>query len=301
MEGKKIAEAVFDGCPTPIVLIGVEKGEVLNINTEARGLLGKNYNDEARFNDLFSNDADFPIDCFLDDLRNKNRASAIVKCGTGHLYLDGSVINTENGPIGYITLKLIAVADEIEGSKTDILTGIFRTVLDLPGCRNEREIIEKAAQSLYDVNWNVVKIGLFNRDFGLTHRYIVGLSGEEEERYSSSEMTPGDRARFFGDMFDEFKVGRSYFFPEEKGTGRLNSYGHRPGKRAPLSDDTWKPLDVYRVPIYDDSANVTGAIDPDDPRNGKRPDPETILLLDLFAESIAKSLDVVRSRIDEPK
>jgi hypothetical protein len=151
------------------------------------------------------------------------------------------------------------------------------------------------------VNWDVVKIGLFDLDFELTYRYIVGLSEEEAERFSSSEMLPRNRARFFGNLFDDFKVGRSYFFPEEKGTGRLNNYGHRSGKRAPLADDTWKPLDVYRVPIYDDAGYVIGAIDPDDPRNGKRPDPETILLLDLFAESIAKSLDVVRSRSDEPK
>ncbi len=93
-------------------------------------------------------------------------------------------------------------------------------------------------------------------------------------------------------MHDRWKVSNSYFFPaeyrDEWQHPELNLIDdHEVVHTTGAGPRNWNPDDLLIVPILNASGDMIGTVSVDDPYDGRRPDPETIELLEVFASQAA--------------
>ncbi len=131
--------------------------------------------------------------------------------------------------------------------------------------------------TLVDAEWNIWK----RAHAGLTEEEARGL----EERPS---LSPEMRRR----VLDEtYRIGNSYFVPHESRLGsELAGIGVSTARRAEDFVD-WHPEDLLFVPLVGKDGRVLGTISVDDPEDGRRPTPDSLQILELFAREAAFAID----------
>lgn len=91
---------------------------------------------------------------------------------------------------------------------------------------------------------------------------------------------------------DRWKVSNSYFFPAEYQDEWLNEDlelidEHEVTHTTGTGPRNWNPNDLLIIPILNAGGDLIGTISVDDPYDGRRPSPETIELLEVFASQAA--------------
>ena len=96
---------------------------------------------------------------------------------------------------------------------------------------------------------------------------------------------------------DEFRVSQSFFLPHET-AGHLTSSldGLLVHQTGPDSDgpSAWHPDDMLLVPLRGSSNDAIGLLTVDNPRNGLRPDRNTIEIIEIFANQAAQAIENAR-------
>ncbi|MGH2524472.1 MAG: GAF domain-containing protein, partial [Anaerolineales bacterium] len=98
---------------------------------------------------------------------------------------------------------------------------------------------------------------------------------------------------------DEFRISQSFFLPHEK-AGDLTASLDTISLTKTLPDDLlpngWHPDDMLIVPLRDPRGGIEplGILTLDDPRNGLRPDRNTIEVIEIFANQAALAIDSTR-------
>jgi diguanylate cyclase (GGDEF)-like protein/PAS domain S-box-containing protein len=112
-----------------------------------------------------------------------------------------------------------------------------------------------------------------------------GLSEADEQMVDDTirNRTEVCSARYQG----RYRIGNSYFFPEGESLARMSPV--IPSSRRFLSRGGWDHRDVLLIPFWLDG-QILGQISVDDPRDGKRPNPGNLTLLEEKASVAALAL-----------
>jgi PAS domain S-box-containing protein len=99
-------------------------------------------------------------------------------------------------------------------------------------------------------------------------------------------------------MQERFRVGRCYLIPEGAVDWAREFEGPiytPPGDGvADAAEDAWHPADMLFVPIDLRAGQVAGVISVDQPVDGRRPAPQTLLTLEIFANQAAVAIENAR-------
>lgn len=117
--------------------------------------------------------------------------------------------------------------------------------------------------------------GLDAQDVETLHRFVINQEPVRADKYAP-----------------QYLVGRSYYIPERgNGTARL---ARIKSHRRFISQDGWSSGDLLLVPIRL-NGQVLGQISADDPRDGGRPTPQSLMGLEELAAVAAVALSDARS------
>jgi PAS domain S-box-containing protein len=168
-----------------------------------------------------------------------------------------------------VFLRVAAEIESVEGlqEKIDrIAAGIV-----------EAETFRRALISLLDDSWNVVRVG------------SAGLDPEDVERIRKRPpLEPEERRRL---LDERYRMGSSFFIPHDDQVGREVLKGAIPSRLEASAFVDWHPDDMLFVPLYGRAKKVIGTLSVDDPFDGRRPTPESIRVLELFAREAAVCIE----------
>ncbi|HEW91653.1 MAG TPA: GGDEF domain-containing protein [Thermotogaceae bacterium] len=130
-----------------------------------------------------------------------------------------------------------------------------------------------------------VLINIFNYEKRIAERVACyGIDENEFEKLKKDPPTIDEVRDFFK---PEFKIGNSYFIPEEANK-KLDRNKVFMGKYETGTDEySWKPFDLFLIPLRDVNGGMIGYVSLDGPINGKRPTVEQVKVLEIFMEQIA--------------
>jgi diguanylate cyclase (GGDEF)-like protein len=100
-------------------------------------------------------------------------------------------------------------------------------------------------------------------------------------------------------MIDAYRVSRSYYIPHD-GLWMADVSYDVILERSYRSDleardrDQWHPDDILLVPLYGHRGGLVGILSVDDPEDRRRPTPETMTVLEIFANQAASAIENAR-------
>jgi PAS domain S-box-containing protein len=133
-------------------------------------------------------------------------------------------------------------------------------------------------------------ITLVDQDWRIWKRAHAGLSAEEARSLEETPALPPETRR---KVLDEaYRIGNSYFIPHESRLGsELAGIGVATSRRREEFVD-WHPEDLLFVPLLGKDGRVLGTISVDDPVDGRRPTPDSLRILELFAREAAFAIEL---------
>lgn len=155
-----------------------------------------------------------------------------------------------------------------------------------------REIVGAAHDSL---GFGTIVLNLLDRESNqLQVRAHAGLDEEGVRVLGQAVFDWNEVAQL---MQEQFRVGRCYFIPQ----GEVNwdrdfngpTYNIVKEEAGP-GDDAWRPDDVLIAPIELRGGETVGILSLDQPLDGKRPDPDTLQALEIYANQAAVAIENAR-------
>lgn len=156
-----------------------------------------------------------------------------------------------------------------------------------------QEIVQSAFKCL---DFGAVVLNLVHEDTRQVRVHAhVGLSEEGQQLLESATYDWDDIAQL---MQERFRVGGCYFIPH--GAINWEQDFHGPTAIIPGPEgqdrrlDDWHPDDVLIVPVEPREGQIVGVISVDRPLDGRRPTPETLQALEVFANQAAIAIENAR-------
>ncbi len=148
-------------------------------------------------------------------------------------------------------------------------------------------IVEAVRESL---GFNVVLLSLLDGENGcFVRRAAAGLSREEYEALAAQRVPRQEVERF---LDERFRVGHCYLVCHEAAERSPYSYTLHLSVRS--GPGAWHPEDLLLVPLYGRAGELIGVMSVDDPLDGRRPQPETLSALEIFAHQAAQAIENAR-------
>ncbi len=175
---------------------------------------------------------------------------------------------------------------QLAQSSSSRLALLLQAALDVQTTKTPKEALAIVATAVHSTGWESVAAHLFS-DWEITESAYVGLSEDEIHYLESIRSDKAYRASMYGEKYEPFRVGRSYFVPAEAREEDADLPPMRRSRREKGSQDTWDPFDVAYVPMRGPGREVIGTIAMDDPIDGQRPREEMFRYLEFFADLAA--------------
>ena len=135
----------------------------------------------------------------------------------------------------------------------------------------------RALISLFDDDWNVVRIG------------SADVDEEDLKRIRRRPpLLPEERKRLFD---DRYRLGHSFFIPHDDTDSREILRKGLASRRDRSEFVDWHPNDVLFVPLYGSRHKMIGTLSVDDPFDGRRPTVESLRIIELFAREAAMCIE----------
>ncbi len=146
---------------------------------------------------------------------------------------------------------------------------------------------ELLAEGIHSVGWQRVHLYVMDFDEGdLKSAATRGLNDEDREFLLNNPLYLKDVERMLMPQYDEYKIGRSYYFPHNS----EDDYIHEKRTTALISDkeakmsDGWHPEDLLFFPIIDIYGKIIGVVSVDDPVSGEKPTEESLAIVELLID-----------------
>ena len=179
--------------------------------------------------------------------------------------------------------------------QADQLRQIYSVSRLLRGEQPLQAILEAVAEGIQQTaGFNSVLISLRQDD---DHFVRTAAAGVPAQVYEEMKRSPVPLSRLEGLMLPQFQISGSYFLPAEReaewGQEDIDSYTPL---EAPLGggEAHWRPDDVLLVPMRTLGGELVGYLTVDDPRDGLRPTPPVVELLEIFASQAAFAVETER-------
>jgi len=147
------------------------------------------------------------------------------------------------------------------------------------GCQAiyEAELFKRSVFTLHNEKREITNIGYF------------GLDQDVIQAARESPAPDIELAKAF--MQDKFRIGNSYFIPQEAGLPITESDRYIKQAGGPYAtENTWQPKDELFVPIISDNNIIKGWLSVDTPFNHCRPSMDTIIFLEEIAGIVIKKI-----------
>ena len=153
-----------------------------------------------------------------------------------------------------------------------------------------QEIVQAIQHSL---GFEVVILSLIDEaNTELRPRAYVGIDEEQRQLFEQSAYAWEDFALV---LQERYRVGHTYFFPHDGDSSYLGRPGSGSnGRQSRLGDERWHPNDSLLVPVELRPGQIAGILSLGQPRNGRRPDEETLQALEVFAGQTAAAIENAR-------
>lgn len=163
---------------------------------------------------------------------------------------------------------------------------------------NPNSLFQEIVQAIhFSLGFGVVVLSLVEEDSGQVRvRAYSGLDDEGRQLLEESGFAWEDFAIL---LKERFRVGRCYFFPHE-GFNQEDDFQrptHLPDSQNVTMADLnkrWHPDDALYAPIELRPGQIVGIISVGQPKDGLRPDPETLQALEVFASQAAAAIENAR-------
>lgn len=159
---------------------------------------------------------------------------------------------------------------------------------------NPNSLFQEIVEAVHDLLvFKVVVLSLLDEDGKqMRPRASVGLDYQARQLLEETVYQWED---FVILLQDRFRVGRCYLFTHEAITGKLEVDLSRSDELLQtVLDQRWHPDDSLLVPIELRPGQIEGIFSLGEPRNGLRPDRETLFALELFAGHAATAIQNAR-------
>jgi len=166
------------------------------------------------------------------------------------------------------------------------LNGISNSILQVTDLK---EILKGIARGVKEYcGFGRVAISLIDENFQSTSVSYAGLTKEEIREFDRRELAVEERKRIFQ---PKFSVGNSYYIPHNQVPWRDRGLPSGFKQKDPAG---WHPDDYLFIPLYGKEKRVIGLISVDDPRDGKKPTPQSLAPVELFANQAAIAIENAR-------
>jgi PAS domain S-box-containing protein len=152
------------------------------------------------------------------------------------------------------------------------------------------ECLEMACRALSDAKlYQRAVMTLHNDERQITHLGQVGLDPKVVER--ARRGAAPDEALKEEMMSERFRISRSIFIPAEAELPLKKTRRYIQQKSRKMTDPgLWQPGDELFVPILNSDETVEGYLSVDTPWDGRRPDLQTILVLEDIVETVTRQI-----------
>ncbi len=178
--------------------------------------------------------------------------------------------------------------NELLRQRAETLSKLFETTREIGLDRPLEESLEALAYGIQEATpFQVVLISVVDKETGMQRRVAgVGMPLEtlnmmkaRQQPYSALEQL----------MRPEFKVGEGYLIPHDQRPLLTQDVQMVVVMREPAAEtpNAWHPEDALFYPLKDDEGNTIGVISLDAPRDGLRPNRNTLETIEIFAAQAA--------------
>ncbi len=156
-------------------------------------------------------------------------------------------------------------------------------------------LLEQIADNHEQLGYSSVIVNLIEPDSGMVR--VVVSKGLNEAGHATLDGAVYTWAEFDRPMQERFRIGECYFIPE--GHYAWDSDFDGPSYVPPATADAsswpeeerWHVEDMLLVPLRRLTGEVIGVLSFDQPLNGRRPDAEALLTLEIFANQAAAAFE----------
>ena len=190
-------------------------------------------------------------------------------------------------------MKLISYANQMEQFSLSAASMI--------SLKDEKAIFAGISRAIVDFSdFRRVLISLFKDE--APYRELIGYGGVSEELVAKIRKIPLPKSWYDGVFKQGIHLGQfSYYIPHTM-KHILNQEATIYGD-GPLPDDTsgWHPEDNLFVSMNDENGEFMGVISVDDSKSGRKPSPETIRPLEIYASLITQIIILKREQANRER
>lgn len=153
--------------------------------------------------------------------------------------------------------------------------------------------LQLIVEGLQAVGWGRVILSLRNSDFKPTQSIGSGFT-ESDMEYMAANFLPAEiwLQLLDNEKYQHFRLGSCYFVPEESNFVQEHASLILPDQQAVNPNpESWHPLDILCIPLYDQQQQKIGLIGLDQPNNGRRPIRQNLQIIELYAQFAASAIE----------
>jgi GAF domain-containing protein len=175
---------------------------------------------------------------------------------------------------------------------------LFNIVVDMQRADDLSAKLQIIADGLKKLGWGRVSVSLRDADLNMIDLACSGFTPEDEATLRASSLPGSEWKKRFAAEFDRFRIGNCYYLPWSDAWVRENVRGVRSHMHEPALSltegavtDGWHPQDLLYLPLYGREKRVVGIIGLDDPQDGGKPTPDSLHIIELFAQEAALAIE----------
>ena len=174
-----------------------------------------------------------------------------------------------------------------------LLDGVLAVMRELGASNDPRESLDLIVAALVGLlGFGAAAINVVTPDGDLRVEAVLGPAGVEKLLGTRRPM------QFWLELLDSAEQwGELRFFSHDRDQSLLDQFvSWSPNAPAGPEPDAWHPDDSLLAPLWDADRRLVGVLSVDQPRTGRRPDPDQRTVLELFAGHAAKAIRDAQAR-----
>ncbi len=182
-------------------------------------------------------------------------------------------------------------AHQATADERDKLVHLHRVVAEAQRAETLTAKLQILADGIHQLGWGRVSLSLRDANLDPIELVCAGFTPEDEAALRANLLPGSEWQKRFSAQLDRFRIGQCYYLPWADPWVRENVRGVKSHLSEPPRPDVWHPQDLLYVPLYGLGGRIIGIIGLDDPQDGRRPTPESLAIIELFAQEIALIID----------
>jgi len=188
-----------------------------------------------------------------------------------------------------VSIKLRQSLENIR-RRSDELATLMESSTKVMRTRDLHQRLKIVAEAIRKIGWRRVVITVRDENLEMTDLVTEGLTKEEVKLLLERKSPGGVWRERLGPKFNRFKIGEFYYLPWSDPWVREKVHGV-PSDASPEEMVDWHPQDLLYAPLCLPDRRIVGIISIDDPSNGRLPNEDSLIPLELFLYQAAVAIE----------